>query len=440
MFILHTFSKSSSLPTLTRFGSYGLTSDYETLLLAKEKLLGGRSYLASEDRSGTLACLSVRFALEFNADEISCNIARTQVECHMQLCLSASEQLVTLAGSEPLLAEAATELMRQGYVNPVVHLASHPDLRCINRGRRGELVAALIIMQARDASALASKRRWVSVHNFMEALLPSYAFEELHKSMPTFWCANQKKTFSRTFEKYGMWFNHIIKVEDGEMIKAKTLWKFIMRGAMVMCSDNQYGVDIVLPICDTEGKLSRDTVTAILIQVRNVKCHTGSVVQWMFDAMNPFDVGLFPRAKGQSPLPVIRLVFALGSDEAGVVFPNPRRRRDLLTSFDIWCAGLSQNTFNIPGDDLESYRILLNRSRQPHDGFEAKETIDYPKFNDSTRAEKGLQRRRVAPLVMSQPGHDVHHTHSDDDGDGSNSDADRRAKRRKRNVISQPAD
>ena len=74
----------------------------------------------------------------------------------MRLCLAAAsgfEKLVTISPSEPLLAEAACELLRKTTIDPVRHLAQHSDLNCIDHGRRGELVAALILMQTRDHAA-----------------------------------------------------------------------------------------------------------------------------------------------------------------------------------------------------------------------------------------------------------------------------------------------
>ena len=35
----------------------------------------------------------------------------------------------------------------------------------------------------------------------------------------------------------------------------------------MLCSHNQEDIDIVLPVCNTQQKLSHDTVMAILIQV-----------------------------------------------------------------------------------------------------------------------------------------------------------------------------
>ncbi len=56
-----------------------------------------------------------------------------------------------IAGLEPLLAEAALQLIHGTKDNNLVqHLAYHSDLHCINHRQCGELVAALIIMQAQD--------------------------------------------------------------------------------------------------------------------------------------------------------------------------------------------------------------------------------------------------------------------------------------------------
>ena len=43
----------------------------------------------------------------------------------------------------------------------------HSDLNCIDRGRLGQLVETLLIMQAYNSAR--ESRRWVSVISFMEA-------------------------------------------------------------------------------------------------------------------------------------------------------------------------------------------------------------------------------------------------------------------------------
>ncbi len=383
--------------------------------LAKAKLLDGPSSLAENDRSGTLACLSVRFALDFNMDGSAGDVARTQVERHMRLCLAVTagrDTLVTLAGSEPLLAEAAYELMEATQSNPVRHLANHSDLNCVDRGRRGELVAALLIMRACDAARAAlSGRRWVSVDGFMAELLPPREYQILKESFPICYRHGQKHNFLATFKDYGIWFNHVIKVEKHAMFSAEHLWKFITRGAMMLCSNNQEGVDIVIPICHTKKALSPYSVTAIFVQVKNDE-KFNTMDKSLFDGLNPTKLGLFPPHLDPKvePRPVIRIVFALAARDAGVDFPKAREREhhhpDPFTAFDVWCAGLSPATFKHIDVDLVSYINLLERSLRPHDAFELQ---DDPAADKETRRLRGSHRRRMAPLTTDDAAHHAIH-------------------------------
>jgi len=374
--------------------------------------------------------------LEFNMDGTARDVAYAQVERHMRLCVAVTtgfEKLVTLAGSEPLLAEAAYQLINNTQTNAVRHLAHHSDLNCIDRGRRGELVAALIIMQARDAARGASSvnSRWVTVAGFMKALLPPSDYEQLRISGPNFWRENDNKPFEETFEGYGMWFNHVIKVEDGKMISVENLWKFVTRGAMIIFSNNQEGVDIVLPLCDTKQKLSRNSMTAILIQVKNDVTYKDNPVSKLFDKMDPFELGIFPEDRPSTsfiPQPVIRLVFALASSKACVAF---RERRDPnrttrskghdFTAFDIWLAGLSTDTFRQIGGDLVPYQILLERSLRPHDAFEL---TDDPLVGEKAKKLRKPRRQRVAPLAYSGPDYEAIHRKKDQEPGSSTLPAD----------------
>src|SRR6266851_6509400 len=175
---------------------------------------------------------------------------------------------------------------------------------------------------------------------------------------------------------------------------------------MILCSHNQDGIDIVLPVCATKGNLSCDSVTAILIQVKNAKRIGCSIDQAIFDGMDPLSVGLFDEG---SQKPVIRMVFALTSSTPGVLFPATREYTSTrsgggseITAFDIWCAGLS--SFKNIGDDLTSYQFLLERSLQPHDAFEVGETND-SYLDTVTRSERGRRRRGMAALTMGDINH-----------------------------------
>ena len=432
-----TFWSVNKLIYLERFGSrYGATvmreehSDFhsrELMDFVKSKLLDGPTRINDTKGVGSLACLSVRFALDFNlADKSGRDLTLTLVERHMRLCIAATanfENVITMAGSEPYIAEAARELMSK--VGAVQLLADNTHLSCIDLGRHGELVVAMLIMRARDACHDATVgRNWgharvpsrvVSIDSFMRALLPVSVYEKLKSVKPQHWRSGEDKPFSETFEGYRTWFNHIIKVHNTDIIKTAHLWKFITRGSMIMCVNNQLGIDLVIPVCTRDNKLSRRTVTAILIQVKNDKNFKYKVDKPLIDCMDPFRVGLF--SEDDRPLPVIRMVFALGSDKTGVVFPaveDARRDVDAFTGYDIWCAGLSMDTFRDIGSDLEWYKSLLLRTVQPLDGFEVKDAKD--RYRDETTDQaRGRLRRRMAPLMVETHGciHDSRNSSSD---------------------------
>ena len=121
----------------------------DILRFAQQKLLNGKDFLEEADSSGSLACLATRFGLEFNDDEDSRDVCYKQVERHMRICLAMTtgfKLMITCSASEPLLAEAAFHLISDSTTSPVKLLANHPTLYCVDTGRSGELVAALIVM------------------------------------------------------------------------------------------------------------------------------------------------------------------------------------------------------------------------------------------------------------------------------------------------------
>ena len=346
--------------------------------------------------------------------DLSCpstrSVQATQVERHLRICLGASpglDCLLTVAGSEPFLAKAAQELIDLSQQSAAELLAHHKELNCIDRGQRGELVALLLIMQARDMASEKSRsgQGWVYVEDFMKALLSQGAHQALFTGRPARYCLNDKNvSFGTKFNDSKIWFNHVIKIEDSDMIHINHLWKYISRGAMILCPPGHYGIDIVLPVCFKGNTLARNNMTAILIQVKNATRYQGKISGNLFNYMDPFDVGLF--SSGDKPLPVIRLVFALASDKHSITLaPHPSRHHgDVFTAYDIWCAGTSPETFGCIGNDLSSYRGLLERSLQVNQAYDL---VDIQKEYATTEAasERGVARRRVRTLAGSQKAH-----------------------------------
>ena len=320
----------------------------------------------------------------------------------MRLCTIATsgfEVLFSTVGSEPLLAEAAAEAMSKGNTNPVQLLQKLLGKNCIHHGDRGELVAALLVMQARDALTRGKEsRRWVYVCDFLESLLGDSAKISNRPSVTL--SKEEDRSLEETFKDARMWFNHVLKVRDNRLINVRYLWKFISRGAMILCANNQLGVDIVLPVCRSGDALSRRTVTAILIQVKNDTHFGENIHGHLFDAMDPFSINVFD--KGSQPPPIIRMVFALASKKSVVKHNTPERSSPRIyksgefTSYDIWCAGSSGKTFPIMGDDEAAYRELLDRTRSRGQEYAvgAIQGVRYP---------KGVEKKKIALLRKCDP-------------------------------------
>jgi len=375
---------------------------------ALQKLLGGHEAINSDDQS--LACLSVRFPLEFDfSDPNTRSLVRKQIEHHMRLCTIATsgfEVLLSTVGSEPLLAEAAATAMADRETNPVRLLSTLLGKNCINHGERGELVAALLIMQARDATLPTDdkSRRWVYVCDFLENLLGGPTRTD--SAFPSTTLSREKhQPLAETFKDARMWFNHVVKVRNTDLINVRYLWRFISRGAMVLCANNQRGVDIVLPVCYSGNKLSRRDVTAILVQVKSDTSFGEKMHGYLFDAMDPFTTKLFDKenqSQPGGPLPIIRMVFALASEKPAVKydFSDPPNSRTYtpgeFTSYDIWCAGTFSKTFPIMGADEHAYRTLVDRIR-----FRDQEYA-VGKIQDVTYP-KEIERKKVALLRNCNP-------------------------------------
>jgi hypothetical protein len=129
---------------------------------------------------------------------------------------------------------------------------------------------------------------------------------------------------------------------------------------MIVCPPSHSCVDIVIPVCFKGNVLSRNNMTAILIQVLNGKRFPRQIPRNLFRGMDPFDAGLF--IDEDEPLPIIRMVFELTSPMHGITFAQPPCETG-YTAYDIRCAGLKPDTFACIEDDLPSYVQLLEWSR-----------------------------------------------------------------------------
>ncbi|KAA1476427.1 hypothetical protein DENSPDRAFT_510988 [Dentipellis sp. KUC8613] len=395
-------------------------------LLAVDWTAGMPATLSSDQK---LACLAVRLDINFvhATNWAGQEKERTLVRHHLRLCVDGppgSGRTETISASEPLLADAAFSSM-DGW-DAAAALLEHVENSCLDVGDRGELITQLLVLLARDAGLKATaqqalrethgihhtskdpktdgERRIISVVGFLDNLLSKTVSDKYPSKFHT--DSDRLQTLGEAYEDAAIWFNHFVRVHDYQMIGQKHLWRLLARGAAVVCANNQRGVDIVIPVLFHDA-LCEKNVSAILIQVKNDRSFTDSARTSLFDNMDPFDVGLYAR-EVEEPLPIIRMVFALASEKARIACndrpldPFPARKRGLqkFTAYDIWCAGVTNETFKVVTvESALSYQSLLLRSRSLVNPYT-------PGAHESdTKDPRGLARRRMHPGVTMQDEH-----------------------------------
>jgi len=334
-----------------------------------------------------MACISVRMPLEFNLR--SRDMEKTLVERHLRVCLHVDPQFetaITIAPSEPLLAEASSLIMSNPAFDLPSCLLKELENRGLDKGNRGELIGMALCIMARDAAVKELEDRVIPVSKFIQELVASS--DQILNSKPV--CARTAQeaqlTFENTFCHSNIFFNHFVKFRDRGVINQQYLWRLIARGAAGLCADFQFGIDIVIPFLFRDRRLCRVNVSALFIQCKNDGSFQSIPRQYLFDMMNPYDIQFFDE-KETDPVPVIRMVFALASPDAKVVVlkcpgrTQPSREgsykakflADKYTSFDIWCAKASNKTFR-PVKEEDIFQKLLLRFRIFPDVYEEKMT------------------------------------------------------------------
>ncbi|KAI0259412.1 hypothetical protein BC834DRAFT_906310 [Gloeopeniophorella convolvens] len=261
-------------------------------------------------------------------------------------------------------------------------------------------------MAARDKAARMKGTRDVSLCEFLEALMPDFAYAQLKHALPFHYrTAEENKPFTKVFEDSRLWFNHVIKIQDLKMLSSHELWKFMTRGAIIMCADHQRAVDIVIPFCYSGDVLSRKTVSAIFIQVKNDHTFGPTTDYTLLHAIDPFTIEVY---KGEeTPLPCIRMVFALASKASAVHIVKPAdrttsRSSKRFTAYDMWFAGIWPETFPIVGNEREEYQVILQRSMPDQKSAYADSD---PNTGDQVKEARENIRRNLTPLCAIQPAH-----------------------------------
>lgn len=173
--------------------------------------------------------------------------------------------------------------------------------------------------------AVAGKPGAWNVTTFMKTLCGSPSSEDVFvcdvlKALPSCIHPNSGITpetpFQEAFGCYAMNMNHFTKAGSSAVLNRNFSWGHIPRCGAWECSSNQKAIDAVIPIMHCNDTLGRHSVTFILIQVKNDIAYGSKPDPLLFDAMDPFELGLFSNTDEDYSvgcLPIIRIVVALAS-------------------------------------------------------------------------------------------------------------------------------
>ena len=218
--------------------------------LLKRKLLGGaNSFENSQVDITSLAILSSVVGLDISPQS---RFASELVASHMATCLAVSEdreRLIVVYPSEPLLSEAAFDLMSVSTLPQILtHFSILLKKGIVEPGPRGEIVGRIILVLV--AHRLRVQKAENTVREFLNELYEVGSMPNLDNALPEF----IEGTVAFTH------FNTIDYVPT-----KKSLEEFYTRRCAFIMKRNHPGADICIPV-----KLTTGGYSIIIIQIKNI--------------------------------------------------------------------------------------------------------------------------------------------------------------------------
>jgi hypothetical protein len=248
----------------------------EIFQFAVAKLLNADYTTKNLSVTQALACLSQRLPIEFNSTNyLSQEREREQVEGHMRVCLkidAAFETMTTTSSSEPILSEAAYFVMQSGSLNAPKALKSVMEGFSISKGDRGEFLALLLLILARDATVgppdelgrPIKGKRWFGLADF----LYGHLFQEQDGSSRLVDAKSLRalRMLPKDFPNAHLHFSHFVKVHEYRAIDIDSLLLLQGRGAAVLCANNQTAIDCIHVFLKDGTTLVRENAALALYQ------------------------------------------------------------------------------------------------------------------------------------------------------------------------------
>lgn len=317
------------------------------------KLLNGEPSKGLDKTEKKLACLSRRLPIDFySTTSTSRQAEEEQVEGHMRVCLNIDhdfEGMTTVSPSEPLLSEAAARLTHSSQQASPMLLSSVLHGFSIDKGDRGEFICMQLLNDARDTAVYGRPDVALipldislvfSVADFFGNLFRRKLTGDLPSKVHP---SHEGTVFGTLFANAKMNFNHFVKVHEFAAIKSKFLVGVVARAAAILCANNHKGIDGLVPFTYYDTRLQRMNIGVFIWQSKNDPSYTSTPQHHLFDAMNPFELGVISAPNpNDPPIPIIRVVFALAAKtNPSLTLVRYEDSSSNFTTFDYWCSGIS---------------------------------------------------------------------------------------------------
>lgn len=304
--------------------------------------------------------------------------------------------------SEPVVAEAAAQVMWK-FRRPVSEvLAQYVTSGMVPIGTRGELVMRLLLIKAFDWAATRFRRenelidRPVHLFHFLSELFGPEHLSHIKKARPD--KCGDKQTFEQAFKDACIRFTHFARMEDDSLVSSQGAWAAIMRGIAWLCSPTQETIDCIIPVTIGTGMLSKKTMTAIFIRASNRPRSTPHPIDEA--SLNGRNGRSFFPKDSTTPRPYITIVMEFGIQTAAncattstvgpVSVPSPPdnpathqsppmdhglANTALHPRYAMVVYGCSRKVYKVI-QDKRSYKLLLN-GRNIYDDHPRQESVEW---------------------------------------------------------------
>ena len=189
--------------------------------------------------------------------------------------------------AEPLLAEASAQGL--DVPNNFVRLTKKLDWLLEKfdgeKGDRGELVSRILLTLAHDRAILELEKTSPSIDNqirftrplkvidFLKALIHEDHHDRVLDSHPQIHQKNSKP-LKEEFANAFINFTYFMKASDSTVASTSFIWKALSLSGAIQCIHEQREIDTIIPLIFArdgvdQTKITEETVSAILIQVKN---------------------------------------------------------------------------------------------------------------------------------------------------------------------------